>query len=193
MWQAITAAALVLALSPAAPAPVAVPVLTSTPFAAAPGQAVTHTVTLTGSAAGTVTGVRVTYTTTVNLDGVAVAARPGKCPVVTARRVVCDLGDLDLTDPDTPAPTVTITGTVHPGTSPGTLVQNLVTVTSSGTDNVVSNAYLVPGSAVPSAAAPVPAARPRGTPAGPLILLAALVAVVLAGSGFVMWRRVRRV
>jgi hypothetical protein len=192
VWQAITAAALALALFPAAPAPVAVPVLTSTPFAAAPGQAVTHTVTLTGSAAGTVAAVRVTFTTTVDLDGVRATAKPGTCPVVTARRVVCDLGDLDFNDPDTPSPTLTVTGTVHPGLSPGILVQNLVTVISGTTENVVSNAYLVPGSAVPSRATPAPAARPHGrTPIGPVILLVAFGAVVLAGGGLVAWRRRR--
>jgi len=190
VWQAITVAALVLVLPARAPAPVAVPVLTSTPFAAAPGQRVTHTIGLSGSAAGTVAAVRVTFTTTVDLDGVAVTAKPGTCPVVTPRRVVCDLGDLDFANPDAPAPTVTVTGTVHPGQSPGTLVQNLVTVTSGTTDNVVSNAYLVPGSTVPSPAAPAPAAGPRGrTPSGPVILLVALGAVLLAGLGVTAWRR----
>src|SRR5438477_12899722 len=82
-------------LVPAAPPPVdVVPVLTSTPFAAAPGRPVSHTVTLSGTGTGVVTGVTVTFTTTVALDGATATASRGTCPVVTARKVVCDLGDV---------------------------------------------------------------------------------------------------
>jgi hypothetical protein len=89
----------------------------------------------------------VTFTTTVGLDGVTAAANQGGCPVVTAVRVVCDLGDVNLS-PGAAAPTVTIAGTVHPATVPGTLVQNVVSISSAGRDgdpakDVVSNAYLV--------------------------------------------------
>src|SRR5260370_26845228 len=76
------------------PSPVVnvVPVLTSTPFGASPGQPVTHTVTLSGT--GVVPAVRVTFTTTVGLDGVRAAASSGGCTVVTAPTVVCELGDV---------------------------------------------------------------------------------------------------
>ena len=45
------------AVAPSPPADV-VPVLTSTPFAAAPGRPVSHTVTLSGTGTGVVPGVR---------------------------------------------------------------------------------------------------------------------------------------
>src|SRR5689334_6158501 len=136
----------------------AVPVLTSSPFGAAPGQPVTHTITLSdpgaaaGAGAAALTSVRITFTTTVGLDGVRASASSGSCPIVTALTVVCELGNVDLSRADAATPNVTITGIVHAGTAPGTLVQNLVNFTSGVPDadpsnHVANNAYLVPGGA----------------------------------------------
>jgi hypothetical protein len=190
-----------LGFAPAGPsAPVdVVPVLTSTPFAAAPGRAVAHTVTLSGTGSGTVPGVRVTFTTTVALDGATASPSRGTCPVVTALTVVCELGDVTFTGDD-PVPAVRVTGTVHPGTPPGTLVQNLVTVAPSVPDadpanNSVSNAYLVAGMAT----APVVSASPaavtrRGTRPPWALAVMVLAALVLAGllAGAVLLLRTRR-
>jgi hypothetical protein len=180
--------------------------LTSAPFAAAPGRLVKHTITLSATGTGSVTAVRVTFTTTVGLDGVKASASPGGCPTVTALTVVCDLGNLDFSAADAAAPTVTITGTVHSGTAPGTLVQNLVDVTSQRrgadpTNHAVSNAYLVAGaSAAPvgaSTSGPSVASRPSGraarTPPKPAPVLVALLAfgVVAAASLIIAWRRRR--
>jgi len=173
-----------------------VPVLTSTPFAAAPGRPVSHTVTLSGTGTGVVPGVRVTFTTTVGLDGVAASASRGACPVVTARTVVCELGDVTFPGDGT-AVTVTVTGTVHPGEVSGTLVQNLVSVTSSvpdadPTDNTVSNAYLTAGASAatvrPSVAADAPA---RGRTGRISVVVAALGLAGLA-VGILLRRRRRR-
>jgi hypothetical protein len=173
-----------------------VPVLTSTPFAAAPGRAVSHTVTLSGTGTGTVPGVRVTFTTTVALDGVTASPSRGTCPVVTALTVVCELGDVTVPMAG-PAPAVTVTGTVRPGTPPGTLVQNLVTVTSSVPDadpnnNGASNAYLVAGAATASPR-PTTAAGTAARPAGrvPLAVAALALAGLMAGA-ILLWRRRRR-
>jgi len=173
-----------------------VPVLTSVPFAAAPGRPVSHTVTLSGTGTGLVPAIKVTFTTTVGLDGVAATTSRGACPVVTALTVVCELGD--LTFPGDGA-TVTVTGTVRPGAAPGTLVQNLVTVTPLAPDadpgnDAVSNAYLVPGA---STAATHPASPPARTPAPrpasrlPLVA-AALGLAALAAAALLLWRRRRR-
>src|SRR5262245_6542070 len=181
---AVVALASLVRLVPAAPSPVdVVPVLTSTPFAAAPGRPVSHSVRL--SATGGVPAVTVTFTTTVGLDGVTATASRGACPVVTAQKVVCDLGDVNLPGD---APAVTVTGTVHPGTAPGTLVQNLVTVTAADTDpgnNAVSNAYLVAGPSTSPSTAPVGA--PARKPASRLPIVV-VVLVVLAGGGLLLLR-----
>jgi len=182
-------------------------VLDSAPCGAVPGRAVTHTITLSGT--GVVAAVRVTFTTTVALDGITAAANQGGCPVVTAVRVVCELGDVDVSSA-TAGPTVTISGTVHAGTAPGTLVQNLVSISSSDRagdpeTEVVSNAYLVaagettPPAAVngggqPSAAPPGPNNRRtnRLPAAGAVVALAAVALVGLVGSRRVLRLRRRR-
>ena len=183
------------------PSPVVnvVPVLTSTPFGAAPGQSVTHTVALSGN--GVVTAVRVTFTTTVGLDDVTATASPGGCPHVTALRVVCEFGDVNFLS-TTAAPTMTVTGTVHPGTVPGTLVQNLVSVTWAGgavgqTNDVVSNAYLVAVFGPSSALDPSPAAATRVTSpppghANPLLALGAVLALGCLGMAALIFGRQRR-
>ena len=182
------------------PSPVdLVPVLTSTPFAAPPGTRVTHSVTVSGTGTGTVRGVRMTFTTTVGLDGVTATLNRGTCPVATAQTVVCELGDVDF-----PAEgvTVTVTGTVRADTPPGTLVQNLVTLTPAEPDadpgdDTVSNAYLVAGA---SAAAPRLSPSATGRPAPrPATRMPAAAAAGLAGAAAVLvvaaillWRRRRR-
>ncbi len=102
-------------------------------------------VTLSGTGNGTVADVRVTFTTTVGLDGVTASASRGACQVVTALTVVCQLGDVSFPG-EGAAPTVTVTGTLHPGTAPGTLVQNLVTVTSAAPDADPTNSRPAGGS-----------------------------------------------
>jgi hypothetical protein len=186
--------------SPSPPAGVS-PVLASTPFGAVPGRQVTHTVTLSGT--GVVAAVRVTFTTTVGLDGVTAAASNGACPVVTALRVVCDFSGVDLSSGT--APTMTISGTVHPGTAPGTLVQNVVTVGSPGGDgdratDVVSNAYLVAAGNASPPAAPTGGADPSHRTAdayhaqtNPLPTVGAALALVgLAVGGLLLRLRRRR-
>jgi hypothetical protein len=156
----------------AAPAPGGVdlvPVLTSTPFGATGGQPVTHTIQVSGTGSGSVTGVRVTFTTTVGLVGAAARTSQGRCSVVNDVTVVCDLGIVAFPTADSAPPTVTISGTVKPGSVAGTLVENLVKVASGAPDadvsnNVASNAYLTPGlrdrpAVTPSSAAPE--RRPR--------------------------------
>lgn len=190
-------------LAPAPSPPVdAVPVLTSTPFGAGPGQQVRHTITLSGSGTGTAAAVRVTFTTTVDLDGAAAGASPGRC-AVTARTVVCDLGDLRF-PADAAPPTITITGSVHPGTAPGALVQNRVSVDSARSatnpaNEVVSNAYLVPGS---SAKPTLPAEGAHAAAAGsraarrPIARAPAVAAVLACGAvalgGLLLFRRLRQ-
>jgi hypothetical protein len=174
-----------------------VPVLTSTPFGAVGGQPVTHTVTVGGTGTGSLTAVQVTFTTTVDLDGVTATTSQGACLVVSPRRVVCDLGTVNLPATDPALPKVTVAGAVQRGTVPGTLVQNLASVTAEAdadrSDNEVSNAYLVPG-----AAAPTPESSASGRPparAGPGLgpaLVGASVAAVLAVAGLYLLRRRRR-
>jgi hypothetical protein len=186
------ALAALLILAPAAPSTVdVVPTLTSTPFGAAPGRPVSHSITLSGTGTGVVPGVTVTFTTTVALDGATASASRGTCPTVTAQKVVCNLGDLAF--PGDPV-TVTVTGTVHPGVAPGTLVQNLVAVSASDADpgnNAASNAYLVAGPSTSSSAVPASAPRPARKPANRLPIVAAAVAV-LAGTAVLLLRIRRR-
>ncbi|GIG76674.1 hypothetical protein Pfl04_50780 [Planosporangium flavigriseum] len=191
----------------AGPVPDVAPVLTSTPFAAPPGQRVTHTITVSGTGAGTLAAVRVTFTTTIDLDGVTANTTVGSCPIVTPLTIVCELGNLDFSgaSPSDAAatPKVTIAGTVHAAAAPGTLVQNLVNVTSATPDgvpanNVASNAYLVPGgSAAPVGASAGPSAQPRSSSdraaargVSPLTAVAVLALAALAVGVFVViWRR----
>ena len=186
-----------------------VPVLTSSPFGAAPGQPVTHTITLsdpgTGAAALTsLTSVRITFTTTVGLDGVRASASSGNCPIVTALTVVCELGNVELSG-DAATPKVTITGVVHAGTAPGTLVQNLVGVTSGVPDadssnNVANNAYLIPGGAPTHVRAPASAANAASPSGGaarlvnpvPVLATVLILAGLAAARLIVVWRRYRR-
>lgn len=189
----------VLAGPVAAPTPAGgvdlVPALTSTPFGAVGGQAVTHTIVVSGTGTGTMTAVRLTFTTTVELDGVAASASQGRCAVVNALSVACDLGALDFPGTEATAPKVTITGAVKPSTAPGALVRNLVTVTSESPDadasnNTSSNAYLIPGltSGVPSTAPAVADDARR-----PAYLLPAAAAVLVLGllAGLILLRRRR--
>jgi hypothetical protein len=180
------------------------PVLTSTPFASPPGQRVTHTITLSGTGTGALTAVRVTFTTTVDLDGVTANASAGNCPIVTALTVVCELGNVDFSDANAVAPKVTIAGTVHPGTVAGTLVQNLVNVTSGTPDadpanNVANNAYLMGGAkAAPSdtpTSRPGPARSASGSAAAggvnPVPVIAVLAVAGLATAALIGLRRRR--
>ncbi|MGC9671346.1 hypothetical protein ACNTMW_32975 [Planosporangium sp. 12N6] len=198
--------------APVAAAPVGVdvvPVLTSTPFGAPPGQAVTHTITLSSTGPGTVAAVRVTFATTVELDSVTATATAGTCPVVTALTVVCDLGEVAFSDAN-PAPKVTVAGIVHAGGAPGAVVQNLANVTLGAVDadpgnNVVSNAYLVTGASTAPIGGPpggpVPDARPTasGRASGmsqvgtaELVIVAVLALAGGAAALLVVRRRRRR-
>jgi hypothetical protein len=201
-----TIAAVSTPAAAAGPALDVTPVLTSTPFASPPGQRVTHTIMLSATGTGALTTTRVTFTTTVALDGVTATPSAGSCPIVTPLTVVCELGNVDFSDADSSGgnssggsaatvPKVTITGTVNSGAAPGTLVQNLVNVTSSATDsnpanNVASNAYLVAGaSAAPiGGSSSTPARASSGTtparginpiPVAAVLALAALAMIVL--------------
>jgi hypothetical protein len=172
--------------------------LTSKPFGAVGGQLVTHTILVTGTATGSLTAVRLTFATTVGLDGVAASASQGRCTIVNALTVVCDLGTLDFPSADTPPPKVTITGTVQPGTARGTVVQNLVNITSEAPDadasnNVTSNAYLIPGLSR-SSSAPNAAQSSGGTARRPgyLVPVAAAVLVLGALASLILLRRRRR-
>ena len=172
-----------------------VPELTSAPFGATGGQSVTHTIRLSGTGSGNVTGVRVTFTTTVGLDGAVASSTQGHCAVADARTVVCDLGAVTLPASGTSPPTVTIRGTLPPGTARGTLVQNQVTVAATPLDadasnNQASNAYLIPGlsdgpSSPPAAEAPTAASS---TP-GYLIPVAVGVLAIAALAGAILLRR----
>ncbi len=179
-----------------------VPVLTSMPFGAAPGQRVTHTITLSGSGTGPASAVRVTFTTTVDLDGPVARTTSGRCTVVSARAIACDVGNLRF--PAAVPPTIAIIGTVH-GAAPGALVQNRVTVQSAHpaadpAGEVVSNAYLIAGAGTPPTARPTArgyavAAHPgpRGRPSAVVTaaVTAGLAAAVLALVGLLMFRRRR--
>ncbi|MGN9777635.1 hypothetical protein ACTMS0_17990 [Micromonospora sp. H33] len=194
MMAAATGAVLVPTPSPAVDA---IPVLTSTPFGALPGQQVTHTITVSGH--GTVTAARVTFTTTVDLDGVTASTKPGRC-TVSARSVVCDLGHLRL-DAGSPSPRITITGSVRPGAPPGTLIRNRVTVTSaqSSSTEVTSNAYLLPGSTATPTDQPQQELHPAATRAqspgrwmGTPVVAAMVVAGVVTVGLLLTRRRLRR-
>lgn len=177
--------ALVAVVHAAPPAVDVVPVLTSTPFGAAPGRPVSHSITLAGTGTGVVSGVTVTFTTTVGLDGVTATASRGSCPVTTARKVVCELADVAYPGA---AVTVTVTGTVHPATPPGTLVQNLVTVTAPDADpgdNVASNAYLVAGAS--TGATGVPVGPPSRAPASRVPVAAAVLGLAALATGVGLW------
>lgn len=154
-----------------------VPELTSAPFGAVGGQSVTHTVVVSGAGTGNVTAVRVTFTTTADLDHASATSTQGHCST-GPRTVVCDLGTVNL--PTAPAK-VTITGTIEAGIGPGFLVQNLVSVTSTDVDptnNQASNAYLIPGTSETPAAAPAPA----GSPQRPSYLVPVAAGVLVAGG-----------
>ncbi|MFC8616654.1 hypothetical protein ACFT9M_09590 [Micromonospora purpureochromogenes] len=202
MWESISAPAvgLMAALAAAVPTPPpsvdAAPVLTSTPFGALPGQQVTHTVTISGS--GTLTTTRVTFATTVDLDGVTARADPGRC-AASPRTVVCDLGDLRLGGAGA-APRITISGRVRPGAPPGTVVRNRVGVTSVETTatgaRTTSNAYLLPGATAtptdpplrsPAMASEDPPGRSMRVPA-----VAAVVVGAVAAAALLVRRRLRR-
>jgi hypothetical protein len=145
--------------------------------------------------------VRITFTTTVGLDGVTASASSGSCPIVTALTVVCELGNVELPGADAATPKVTITGTVHAGTAPGTLVQNLVNVTSGMPDvsnNIANNAYLVPGgtpahvrASASNAASPADRAARLVNPVPVLAAVLVLAGLAVARLLFV-WRRHRR-
>ncbi|TWG27659.1 hypothetical protein FHX75_11807 [Micromonospora palomenae] len=202
MWESIAApaAGLMAAMAAALPTPPpsvdAAPVLTSTPFGALPGQQVTHTVTISGS--GTLTTTRVTFTTTVDLDGVTARAEPGRC-AASPRTVVCDLGDLRL-GPAGAAPRITISGRVRPGAPPGTVVRNRVDVTSVETTatgaRTTSNAYLLPGSTAtptdPRSTALASEVPPPGRSMRLPALAAAAVAGAVAAAALLTRRRLRR-
>ncbi|MEH1057189.1 hypothetical protein V6U89_18545 [Micromonospora sp. CPCC 206171] len=202
MWESIAApavglmAALATAVPTPSPSPDAAPVLTSAPFGALPGQQVTHTVTVSGS--GTLTTTRVTFTTTVDLDGVTARAEPGRC-AASPRTVVCDLGDLRLGAGA--APRITISGRVRPGAPPGTVVRNRVDVTSAETTatgaRTTSNAYLLPGAtATPTDPPPrSPAMASEDRPPGRSMrvpAVAAAVAGAVAAAALLARRRLRR-
>jgi len=183
----------------AAPAPGGVdlvPVLTSMPFGATGGQSVTHTIVVSGTGTGSVTGVRVTFTLTVGLVGAVAQASQGQCSVVNELTVVCDLGAVDFPRADAALPKVTISGTVKAGSVAGTLVRNLVRVASAAPDadlsnNETSNAYLTPG--LREAASPVAtrATAPMRRP-GYLVAVIAGVLVFAALAGVLLVRRRRR-
>jgi hypothetical protein len=176
-----------------------VPALTSTPFGATGGQSVTHTILVSGTGTGNVAGVRVTFTTTVGLDGVVASTTQGRCEIVDKLTVVCELAVVDFPTADTAPPKVTINGTVTAGSVPGTLVQNLVKVASQppdsdGSNNTASNAYLVPGRS--DGATSRPAVAPSSGSAtrrpGYLAPVAAGVLVFGALAGVVLLRRRHR-
>jgi hypothetical protein len=193
----LVAVAAALAGPVAAPAPGGVdlvPVLTSTPFGATGGQSVTHTILVSGTGTGSVTGVRVTFSLTVGLVGAVARTSQGQCSVVDELTVVCDLGVVNFPKADTAPPTVTISGTVKAGSVGGTLVQNLVRLVSATPDadlsnNVTSNAYLTPGlRSAPTVAAHSAAPEQRPGYLVPVIA-GVLVAAVLASALLVRRRR----
>jgi hypothetical protein len=176
-----------------------VPALTSAPFGAVGGQSVTHTILVSGNGTGAVAGARVTFTTTVGLDGAAASTTQGSCSVVDALTVVCELGAVDFPTADAAPPKVTISGTVTPKAARGTLVQNLVKVSSAPSDsdasnNAASNAYLIPGPSGGPASRPAAAPSSSGTAPTPgyLVPVAAGVLVVGALAGIFVVRRRRR-
>jgi Domain of unknown function DUF11 len=175
-----------------------VPALTSAPFGAVGGQAVTHTILVSGGGTGTAAGVRVTFTTTTGLDGAAASATQGRCSVTDKLTVVCELGTVDFPAADTAPPKVTITGTVTPGSVPGTLVQNLVTVAAEPADtnvsnNSTSNAYLIPGPSGAVTSRPPATSSSGGTTRGPRYLAPVAAGVLVFGvlAGVLVLRRRR--
>ncbi|MEV4654416.1 hypothetical protein [Micromonospora sp. NPDC049301] len=174
----------------------AAPVLTSTPFGALPGQQVTHTITISGR--GTLNAARVTFTTTADLDSVTARAVPGRC-AAAPRTVVCDLGDLRLGTAEA-VPRMTITGRVHAGATPGTLVRNRVAVTSveftTTSAQTASNAYLLPGSTPTDRPLSPPAVASEVSPPGRSMRVPAVagvvVAAVVAAAALLTRRRRRR-
>jgi hypothetical protein len=159
------------------------------------GQVVTHTIVVSGTGTGTMTAVRLTFTTTADLDGVAANASQGSCAVVNALTVDCDLGTVEFPSAGATPPKVTITGTVKPGIARGSLVRNLVTVTSGSADadasnNAPSNAYLIPG---PSSSAPGAAPAAAATAPRPGYLLPVVAAVLVLGvlASLIVLRRRR--
>ncbi|MFG2054364.1 hypothetical protein ACGFI9_10045 [Micromonospora sp. NPDC048930] len=188
MWEplaasmvGLTAAAMLIAPTPAPPVD-ATPVLTTTPFGALPGQQVTHTVTISGTA--TLTAGRITFTTTADLDDVTVHATPGQCEV-SPRTVTCDLGDVRLAAGAAP-PRITITGRIRAGADPGGLVRNRVTLTAAefadDDAQVASNAYLLPGSEPTSGEVSRQAATLPSDPPHRRSAVVAALAVLLAGA-----------
>ncbi|MEU8264374.1 hypothetical protein AB0C02_27600 [Micromonospora sp. NPDC048999] len=206
MWESVATpvVGLMAAMAATAPTPTPspavnfAPVLTSTPFGALPGQRVTHTVTISGT--GALTSTRVTFTTTADLDDVTARAEPGDC-TTSPRTVVCDLGDLSL-GTTAGAPRITISGRVRPGTPPGAVVRNRVTVTAveSATTGapVASNAYVLPGPTPPPTDPPLESpAEATGVPppSGPArvpAVVALAVAVAAAVGALLLVRRRRR-
>lgn len=192
----IAAAAVLIAPTPTPTSRVdATPVLTTTPFGALPGQLVTHTITISGTA--TLTAGRITFTTTAELDDLSVHATPGRC-AVSALTVTCDLGDVRLAAGTAP-PRVTITGRIQTGAAPDGLVRNRVTLTSAefadDDAQVASNAYLLPGSAPTSAKATLQEIAATDPPHRRSTLTAALVALVAAAlvvGGALLVRHRRR-
>ncbi len=193
----LVGAAVVLAGPVAAPASPGgvdlVPVLTSVPFGAIGGQAVTHTILVSGTGTGNLTGVRVTFTMTIGLDRAAASTNQGHCSIVDELTIVCDLGVVDFETADTTPPKVTISGTVKPGAVLGTVVQNLVTVASQPSDsdvsnNSASNAYLIPGLSDGPTSRPIAPPSSGGTAprpgylapvAGGILVFGALAGVIL--------------
>jgi hypothetical protein len=176
-----------------------VPVLTSAPFGAIGGQPVTHTVVVSGTGTGSVTGVRVSFTTSVGLDGAVANTTQGQCSVVDKLTVVCDLGIVDLPTADVAPPKVTISGTVAPGAVRGTLVQNLVRVVSEPSDsdvsnNGASNAYLIPGASDGPTSRATAAPSSGGTVRKPGYLAPVTAGVLVCGvlAGVILVRRRRR-
>ena len=176
-----------------------VPVLTSTPFGAIGGQPVTHTIVVSGTGTGTVTGVRVTFTTTVGLERAVASTTQGRCSVADDRTVVCDLGVVGFPSAATAPPKVTISGTVKPGSLRGALVQNVVKVASAPADadlsnNAATNAYLIPGPSVGPTTGPAAAPASENTTRTPSYLAPVVAAVLVVGAlaGVLLLRRRRR-
>jgi hypothetical protein len=175
-----------------------VPVLTSAPFGAIGGQPVTHTILVSGTSTGNVTGVRVTFTTTVGLDGAVAGTTQGRCSIVDGLTVVCDLGVVDFPSVDATPPKVTISGTVTPGSVRGTVVRNQVAVTSEPPDsdlsnNAASNAYLIPGLGDGPTSRPAVAPSSGGAARRPGYLAPVAAGVLVVGvlAGVMLLRRRR--
>lgn len=181
-----------------APAPSGVDlvlVLTSAPFGAVGGQPVTHTISVTGTGTGSASAVRVTFSTTIALDGASATTTQGTCSVADPRTVTCELGLVNLPGTDTAPPKVTISGTVTPGAARGALVQNLVKVASDPADadtsnNAASNAYLIPGAsgAPPTHRDAAPASGESGRSPTYLVWLAVTL-LALGALIIVVWRQ----